>query len=63
MFNEKNPNVKYVDGEKIYSGDCNYISFAKWEDFLDKESIDYYLEKAAKIREKIDDYDITVNIK
>lgn len=62
MFNEKDPNIKYVDGEKIYSGDCNYISFVKWEDFRDKNSVECYLNKAVNINEKKEKYNITVKL-
>lgn len=58
MFNQKNPHCKYFDsiGSTLYYGDSSYILSVKWNDF--KKSPQNYIERAVKIKENIDDYEI-----
>lgn len=44
----------------VYVGDSSYIYSVKWSDFL-KDYVKY-IDKAAEIRDKIDDYDIVKKI-
>lgn len=63
MFNLKNKegNVRYCNGMKIYEGHPSYIASVKWEDFImfNNVSIDKYLNLAISINENIDNYNIT----
>ncbi len=62
MFNIKSPTLSDCSHEtgKSYLGECSYISSVKWCDFYGNE--EYYLLKAERIKEHIDDYNIKVNI-
>lgn len=62
MFNEKDPTTSECsNGSIVYHGDYCYVQSIKWEDFI--ASYNTYLNKAVAIRNKIDDYNITKNIK
>ena len=60
MFNVKSPTFTSCGNhppKTIYQGYSSYIHSVKWDDFVSDK--DRYLEIAAKIRDEIDDYDIT----
>ncbi len=62
MFNEKAPTTtKCSNGSIVYYGNSCYIQSIKWEDF--KSSHNFYLEKALEIRDNIDMYNVTKNVK
>lgn len=62
MFNEKKPTTSVCsNGSIVYYGDYCYIQSVKWDDF--KVSHNLYLNKAIEIRDKMDNYNITKNIK
>lgn len=48
---------QHPDGRQPYKGDSSYMPSVKWVDFI--KSVDYYLDMAIRINEKISDYDIT----
>ena len=60
MFNIKKP--EYSDCEyhsetsKVYTGNSSYIHSVKWSSFI--ETPDFYIDKAVKISEEIDKYNI-----
>lgn len=54
MFNKKEPNVKYIDGERIYIGNCGYIEHVKWDEFV--SHVDFYLDIARDIKKREEDY-------
>ncbi|HID9068072.1 TPA: TIR domain-containing protein [Enterobacter kobei] len=60
MFNIKKPEFNdcahHDEKSRIYTGNSSYIYSVKWCDFISKP--DYYLEKAIKINEEIDNYKI-----
>lgn len=63
MFNNKDQetDVRDCNGNKIYSGGMqSYISYVKWENFVG--DISPSIEKAIKIRENINNFNITKNI-
>ena len=60
MFNQKYPVRKLCNGEYVYSGDYSYILNVTWEKF--KISPNYYLDKSIEIRDKVDEYDIHINL-
>ncbi len=60
MFNEKNPNRKICNGFYVYSGDYSYIKNVKWSDFI--AAPNYYIEQSILIRDKKDNYNVTVNL-
>jgi len=64
MFNIKRP--EYVDcrnhnGGRVYKGYCSYIHSVKWEDFC--EDPNNFINISLKIRENINEYDITKILK
>lgn len=62
MFNEKNPTTSFCsNGSIVYHGDYSYITSVKWDDF--KASHNTYLNKAIELKNKIDNYNITKNVK
>ena len=54
MFNKKEPNVKYINGEIIYIGNCGYIEHVKWDEFV--SHVDFYLARARDINKREEDY-------
>lgn len=61
MFNIKVPNRRICNGKYVYSGDYSYIQSVKWEDF--ESSPTTYIDKAIELRDKIDEFTITKNLK
>lgn len=64
MFNVKRPT--YTDcthhvGNRPYSGDSSYIHSVKWKDFVG--SVNYYVDKAVSIRQRINEYDVVKSVK
>lgn len=61
MFNQKNAIINKCDGNhEVFSGEYSYIKTVKWDDFI--SNINLYLDKVTNLREKIDEYDIKVNV-
>lgn len=56
MFNQKVPSIRKENGIYMYSGECSYIPCVKWCDF--KLNPNAYIERALKIRDNIDSYNI-----
>lgn len=57
MFNIKEPDKSDCDmGSTVYYGDSSYVSVVEWDDFI--SNMDKYIDKAYKIQDKIDEYDI-----
>lgn len=56
MFNEKNPSVRMVGENKIYSGDFSYITSVKWSDFTTN------IEKAYSIKENKNRYIVSTQV-
>lgn len=57
MFNQKHPDTsKCNNSETIYRGECNYMLCVKWDDFIN--NVDSYIDRAYKIQENQDYYDI-----
>lgn len=48
------------EGNPVYVGDSSYISSVKWDDFLENPT--KYIDKAAEIRDRIDEYNIVKKI-
>lgn len=61
MFNIKEPNRRLCNGSYVYTGDSSYIQSVKWEDF--RSNPNYYLNKAIKLRDNKEDYNITKTVK
>jgi hypothetical protein len=61
MFNVKEPNRRLCNGSWVYSGDSSYIQSVKWDDFI--KDTTKYIDKAIELRDKIDEFEITKNIK
>ena len=63
MFNVKNPIYTNCNicGGKHYTGDPCYIDSIKWSDF--KSNINYYINKANKIKENKNAYNLTKKLK
>jgi hypothetical protein len=62
MFNHKAPNTSLCsNGSKVYHGPASYIESVKWGDFEGAHNI--YLDRAVAIREQIENYNITKNIR
>ncbi|SFT85365.1 TIR domain-containing protein [Paraburkholderia aspalathi] len=64
MFNVKNPQHSDCDqhstGLKPYLGEPSYIYSAKWDDF--ESDPNKYIERAYRIRDNSDDFDIVKNL-
>jgi hypothetical protein len=57
MFNRKEKELRQCEeGEELHVGDSSYILSVKWEDFA--QSPNSYLNRATRIKDNIDDYDI-----
>lgn len=61
MFNVKEPNRRLCNGDWVYSGDSSYIQSIKWDDFI--KNTTKYVDKAIELRDKMDEFEITKNIK
>ena len=63
MFNhkKKDQNKRDCNGSTIYTGDMSYISYVKWEDFI--EYPERYIDKALAIQSNIDEYDLVKRVK
>ena len=63
MFNHKHPTCKYFASinSTLYYGEPSYIVSVKWKDFC--ESPQLYIERAVRIKENIDAYEITKELK
>lgn len=56
-FNIKEPNNYNCDTDLlIFNGDCSYISIVEWDDFINDTN--KYINKAYKIQDQIDNYNI-----
>lgn len=64
MFNIKKPEYTdcshHSETSKVYSGDSSYIHSVKWSRFIDDP--EHYINKAVKIADSIDDYNITKTV-
>ncbi|MBF2754678.1 MAG: TIR domain-containing protein [Gammaproteobacteria bacterium AqS3] len=63
MFNAKEPKYNDCDNhgfQKVYIGESCYILSVKWDAFINNQN--EYLNRAVKIKENIDDYNITKEI-
>lgn len=57
MFNIKKPDKSRCNNNsEIYHGDSSYICSVKWEDFIKKPN--EYIEKAYRLQNSIEQYDI-----
>lgn len=57
MFNIRNPDKSRCNNNsEIYHGDSSYICSVKWEDFIKKPN--EYIEKAYRLQNSIEQYDI-----
>lgn len=64
MFNQIEPD-KYrcpSCGGIHYRGESSYIYSVKWDDFYSKQSFNHYLDRALRIKENINQYNIKKNI-
>lgn len=63
MFNlkDKESNSRLCNGSRIYSGYHSYIYSVKWENFTG--NVNTYIEIANTIRQNIDKYELTKNVK
>ncbi|WP_286007156.1 TIR domain-containing protein [Ligilactobacillus aviarius] len=61
MFNQTNPNIRNIQGHKVYYGESSYIKIIKWSDFIDKT--DDYIEKAISIRDNCSEYRLNTKVK
>jgi hypothetical protein len=61
MFNIKQSNT-YIcsNGDKIYKGDCSYISLVKWDDFIN--NMNFYIDEAENRKEHCSDYDLHIDV-
>ena len=60
MFNQKKPDTRDCNGQKIYNGYFSYIHCVKWDDF--KPDLNRYINIAYKIKENLEEYNISKNI-
>lgn len=63
MFNlkDKELNVRYCNGTKIYEGNPSYIYSVKWQNFI--SDINKFIEIASEIKQNIDKYELVKTIK
>ncbi len=56
-FNKKSQDTNICsDGTTVYHGESSYMSCVKWDDFI--SDMDYYFDKAYKLQDNIDLYEI-----
>ena len=60
MFNQKNPIKTFCKGKPVFSGDYSYIMNVRWDLF--KTNPNHYLNKSIEIRDKINEYNISINL-
>ena len=48
------------NGHNVYYGECSYIKSIKWDDFI--VNADTYFEKATELRNKLDEYEVKINV-
>lgn len=57
MFNQINPEIKYIDNNKVFFGDSCYIPMIKWDEFI--KDPEKYLDKSNDIRiNHLNEYDL-----
>ncbi len=63
MFNlkDKELNIRYCNGIKIYKGSPSYIYSIKWQDFI--LNINKYIDITSELRQNIDKYELVKTIK
>lgn len=62
MFNIKVPNQRTCNGSTINEGEFSFIKTVKWEDFMQGNSFDYYINKCIEIRDNKEAYNIMINL-
>lgn len=61
MFNQKNKEkFDCKNGRNVYSGEPSYILSVKWSDFI--SDYNKYINIATGIKDRIDDYEIKINV-
>ncbi|MEX0684472.1 MAG: TIR domain-containing protein [Balneolales bacterium] len=60
MFNIKEKSLRECNGSQIHEGEPSYIKAVKWSEFV--KSTEYYIEKAIKIREKAEGYEVVIKL-
>lgn len=61
MFNIKQPTTYKCDnGDRIWRGECSYISLVKWDDFI--RNINYYIERAEEKKNHWEDYNLHISV-
>lgn len=61
MFNIKQPTTRSCNGNIIYEGAYSYIETVKWDNF--KANLNFYIDRAYKINENIEKYNIIKQIR
>lgn len=62
MFNIKNPTQRNCNGSTINEGECSFIKTVKWNDFMQGNNFDYYIEKCIEIRDNNQAYNVMINL-
>lgn len=60
MFNQKKKNALNCSDGSTYTGEVSYIPSVKWANFI--SNIDECIDRTVKIRDNIDDYEITKQV-
>lgn len=62
MFNLKYPELTLCNGTTIHHGEFSYIKTVRWDIFMQGNNYNTYLDSAKAIRDKKEDYNISINI-
>lgn len=63
MFNILEKEFRECDGTKIHTkNEPSLIKTVKWDDFMNGNNADYYIEKAIEIKDDAESYDVHVNM-
>ena len=63
MFNIKEKEFRECNGSKIHITDePSFIKTVKWDNFIDGDNYNYYIDKSIEIRNSDSLYDICINL-
>lgn len=62
MFNLKNPQMRSCNGKTIHEGEFSFIKTLIWDEFMKGNDYSTYIEQAISIRNRKDEYNVSINL-